>query len=178
VLGAQLEPRHLFHLARPGAEDDDRHHEAFAPDRLEHLEPVELREHHVEDDEVGLVLADQRQPRLAVFGGEDVVAFALEVDAQAERDARVVFDDEDASLRDPVRGPHREGLLTPAAVTLAGSAATVAAPGRATGRMMRNVDPRPDVLSTSTRPRCARTMCLTIASPRPLPSRTRESRSS
>ena len=61
VLGAELEPRDLVHLAGARAQDDDGHRLPLAPQRLEHLEAVQLGQHHVEDDQVGLLGAGDRR---------------------------------------------------------------------------------------------------------------------
>ena len=59
------------------------------------LVAVELREHHVEEDERGLLGAPQLESFGAVAGDEDLVALLLERVGQDPLDVRVVVDDED-----------------------------------------------------------------------------------
>ena len=59
------------------------------------VEAVEPGQAQVEDDEVGLALADRRQGGRAVAGGEDGEARVLEVVAGERGDLRFVVDDED-----------------------------------------------------------------------------------
>ena len=56
VVGAELETEHLVELLAARGEHDDRH-VALAAQPLAHLQPVEPREHDVEDDEVHVFLA-------------------------------------------------------------------------------------------------------------------------
>ena len=58
---------------------------------------VELGQHQVEDDEIGL-FEGLLQTREAVVGGLDLVAFVFEFEAQHSRDLRVVLDDEDVKF--------------------------------------------------------------------------------
>src|SRR4029453_653369 len=51
VAGAELEPEHLVELVVPRGQHDDRHG-ALRTQPLADLEPVELRQHQVENDEV------------------------------------------------------------------------------------------------------------------------------
>src|SRR4029077_14621580 len=102
------------------------------------------------------------------------VPLALEVDAQADGDRRIVLDDEHALAR-LVGGPalrvHHSGTRLLAAFSTGAEAG-------AAGRTMVNVEPLPGALSTTTRARCARATWFTMARPRPEPWRLRERRSS
>src|SRR5690606_34300159 len=70
---------------------------------------VQARQHDVEDDQVRLPGPREREPRLAVLGHVDHVTLGLEVHAQAEHDARIVFHDEDALA---VRRAAEHGVVT------------------------------------------------------------------
>ena len=65
VVGAELEPDHLVELVVAGREHDDRHG-AARPEALADLEPVELRQHQVEHDEVDVLRREAAQRLLAV----------------------------------------------------------------------------------------------------------------
>ena len=153
VLGAELEPRHLVHLAAPRRQDDDGHHPPLASKRLEHLEAVHLGEHHVEDDEIGSVGPREVEAPLAVLGHEDPVPLPLEIDAKTQGDAGVVLHDEHRRLR----------LVTrPAETTHHGSVGALL-PLLPCGGQRREQHagillPCPTALSTSIRARCARAM--------------------
>ena len=123
VLGAQLEPRDLVHLPVARGQHDDGHRVALLAQGVEHLEAVLVREHHVEDDEVGRARPRAAsRPTLAVALDEDEVALLLEVDAQTQGDARIVLDDEDrapactvgpAAVTRLRKGGHRSIRLAP-----------------------------------------------------------------
>ena len=62
VLRAELEARDLVHLAGLRRQDDDRHRAPFGTQVVQDLEAVALRQHHVEDDEVGSVVRASSSP--------------------------------------------------------------------------------------------------------------------
>ena len=72
VLGAELEAHHLVHLRAARGEHRDRHFVALAAQCAEHLEAVQPREHHVEDDEIDRRVARLGEPFFAVVGEEHV----------------------------------------------------------------------------------------------------------
>ena len=104
-------------------------------------EAVRAGQHDVEHDEVRRLGARQREAPLTVLGGEDRVALALEVHPQAHHDARVVLDHEDRARARVARAIHAHAREPSAC----GSAAWSPFVG---GRTMRNVDPRPSMLSS------------------------------
>ena len=57
VVGAELQADHLVELVVAGGQHDDRHGAGGAK-ALAHLEPVQLREHQVEDDEIDVLLGE------------------------------------------------------------------------------------------------------------------------
>ena len=84
-------------------------------ERAAQPEAVELRHHHVGDDEVGQALAGQRQPRLAVGGFENAVAGerargGFEVATDVGAHFGVVFHDEDRRHVGGVQGLLNGGL--------------------------------------------------------------------
>src|SRR5438045_2117239 len=77
VVRPELEAEHLVELVVPGGQHDDRHG-ALRPQPLAHLEPVELRQHQVEHDEVDRLVPELAQRLLAVARLDDAEAVALE----------------------------------------------------------------------------------------------------
>ena len=94
VVGAELEPEHLVELVVAGGEHDDRHG-ALRAQPLADLEPVELREHHVEHDQVDRLVAELPQRLLAVARLDDAEAVALERVGEELLDRVLVVDEED-----------------------------------------------------------------------------------
>jgi len=87
----------LLHLAL-GREHDDRdvtRGSLLRPDLRGHLVAIELREHHVEQDEGRRILRPELEALGTVAGDDDFVALLLEREAQEALDVRVVVDDED-----------------------------------------------------------------------------------
>jgi hypothetical protein len=116
VVGAELEPEHLVEFVVPGGEHDDGDG-ALGPEPLAHLEPVELRQHQVEDDEIHVLLGEARERLLAVTRVDDAEPVALERVAQELLDGVFVVNEEDGR-----RIGHATMLKTPAAFpTLAGA---------------------------------------------------------
>ena len=104
--GARVERlRHV--VVRPELEPDDRvdvvvprrEHEdgrvAAAADLAADLEAVDLRQHEVEDHEVGVVAGVEGEGGLSVARAHDDEALLLEVQAQQVDDVPLVVDDED-----------------------------------------------------------------------------------
>ncbi len=60
-----------------------------------HLEPVDPRHHHVEEDQVGTKLARLLERLFPIGRDGDVVARGSEVHLDEPRDIRIVVDDED-----------------------------------------------------------------------------------
>ncbi len=81
-------------LALGGEEDDRRALLAVGLQAAQHLEAVELGQHQVEDDEVGVALARDPQRLDPVAGRGGGVAGALEVAGDHLGDRRLVVDDE------------------------------------------------------------------------------------
>ena len=99
VVGAQLEAEHLVGFGRAGGQHDDRRRDRARPQVAAHVEAVLLRQHHVEDHQVGRERAGLLQPLVAVGGGFDLVALELEVVAQPEPHLRLVFNHQDSFHR-------------------------------------------------------------------------------
>ena len=68
-------------------------------DRLEHLPAVDVRHHHIEEDQVRLLFLESRQPLFGAPGFTDRVAVHLQVDPHELADSRVVIDDQDERRR-------------------------------------------------------------------------------
>jgi hypothetical protein len=80
VVGAQVEAEEHVLLGRAGGEQQDRDVRLGAQDPA-HVESVDQRQHHVEDDEVGRGRPGPFQRRAAVRRDLDRVALPLQVDA-------------------------------------------------------------------------------------------------
>ena len=98
VVRAELQPEERVELGVPRGQDDDRRR-AGGADRPDHLQPLDLGEAEVEDDEVGLSSPDGLQRRRAVAGRQDREAGVLEVVARQLDDLGFVIDDEDGLHR-------------------------------------------------------------------------------
>ena len=95
VVRAELEPDDDVDGVRARREEDDRHL-ALAPDRAADLEPVELGEHDVEDDEVEGALAEAGEPLAAVRRCRDLESGLGEPERRDLPDRRVVLDEQHA----------------------------------------------------------------------------------
>jgi hypothetical protein len=91
VVGAQLEPHHLVQLVAACREHDDRNG-ALRPEPPAHLEPVEPRQHQVEDDEIDVLLREPDERLLAVARRQHLVAVALQWIRQQLLDGVLVVD--------------------------------------------------------------------------------------
>ena len=63
------------------------------------LEAAHVRQHPVDQDEVGTPVADARERRLAVFRERDVAAGAPQPESDQVADRLFIFDDEYAGVR-------------------------------------------------------------------------------
>jgi hypothetical protein len=98
VVGAGAQAPDLLLDLPLGGEHDDRDVRVgrlLGPDFRGHLVAVEVRQHHVQEDQVGRLGAPQPEPLGAIGCGDDVVALLLERVLQETLDIRVIIDDED-----------------------------------------------------------------------------------
>ena len=95
VVGAELEAEDLVGLLGLRGEHDDRHRAARA-DRAAHVEAVHPRQHHVEHDEVEVVLAQPVERLAPVERGDDVVALLAQRVGQKLLDGQLVVHEQDA----------------------------------------------------------------------------------
>src|SRR2546430_5842359 len=77
VVGAELETEHLVELVVARGQHDDRHG-ARGPEPLADLEAVELRQHHVEHDQVDVLALEAFECLLAVTRLQHTKAVAFE----------------------------------------------------------------------------------------------------
>src|SRR5260370_852894 len=77
VVGAAVEARDFVDALVAGGQHQDRH-QAFATDGAADLEPVEVRHHHVEDDQVDGLAAEGVEGSLTVAREDDVVPVDFE----------------------------------------------------------------------------------------------------
>jgi hypothetical protein len=99
IVGAELEAEHLVGLGRPCRQHDDRRRNRSRPQIAADVEAVLLRQHDVEDDEVGRKARCLLQPFVAVGGGFHFVAFKLQIVAKAKPHLRLVFNHENSFHR-------------------------------------------------------------------------------
>ena len=102
VVGAELEPDDLVELGVLGRQHDDRH-AGLGPDDPADLDPRQLGEHQVEQDEVRALGPEPDQRLAAVGGGDDPESVGLERVDQRLAKGRLVVDDEDRSCHLPFR---------------------------------------------------------------------------
>ena len=95
VVGADLERVHAVVLRAAGGDDDDRRADPFVSRLLDHAPAVDAGEHEVEDADVGPLVAQAREPGLAVRDADGVEPGRLEVARHPASDDVVVFDDQD-----------------------------------------------------------------------------------
>ncbi len=77
---------------------------------LAHLEPVELGEHHVEDDRGERALAEAGEPVAAVGGGRDLEAGLLEPERGHLANRRIVLDQQHALVHRRSVGGSQAGV--------------------------------------------------------------------
>jgi hypothetical protein len=121
VVGAEIEPRDAVHFVGPRRHHDDRQVARVRPRSQDaaHLEAAQDREIQVEDDQVGRVVDDGLQRRVARAHELDArVAVALEGMLDEPADVLFIFNDENPRrLRD---GLERRDRLCVGAVGEAG----------------------------------------------------------
>ena len=108
ILGAGLEGALLRLAGRVGREDEDRLEDVFGNlQLLDDGDPIQVRHHQVEQDQVGLELAGQGEDLPRIRGALDLAVASLRQHALEEPDVRgLIVDDEDSGLN-RVRLSHR-----------------------------------------------------------------------
>ena len=104
VVGAELEADDLVELRVLGRQHQDRH-ARFGPDDPADLDPGQLGQHQVEQDEVRAFGAEREQGLATVGGGDDPEAVRLERLGERLAQGRLVVDDEDRACHLPLRIP-------------------------------------------------------------------------
>ncbi len=102
VVGAELEPDDLVELGILGRQHHDRH-ARLGPDDAADLDPGQLGEHQVEQDEVRALGTELDQRLAAVGGRHDPESVGLERVDERLAQGRLVVDDEDRSCHLPFR---------------------------------------------------------------------------
>ena len=97
VVGPGLQADHDVERVAARGQHDDRDRR-FAADLAGDLQAVEAGEHHVEQDEVGPLRPESRQPVAAVGRGDDAEAGPAQAERRDLADRRVVLDQQDASV--------------------------------------------------------------------------------
>ena len=81
VVGAQIKPSDALGDGIEGREEDDRH-AGFRSQATADREAIELGQHHVEYDEIGLLLVKEVEGFFAVFGADHPIAGELQAHHQ------------------------------------------------------------------------------------------------
>jgi hypothetical protein len=109
VIGTDLQPASPIVRAIERREHEDRQASVsrLAPQSLAHLDAVDARHHHVQADEVGLVLLDGGERGGAILGLDQVIAVVTEQLVQECAIGGLVVRDQDERAR-----PHRSSAST------------------------------------------------------------------
>lgn len=111
VVRPQLEAQHAIDLRAPRGDDDDGDVPIGAPQEAADLEPVESRQHQVENDQVEALGPGGLERAAPVVLHAHAVTLILEVKARQPGQVGIVLDDEEATLGEcscachPARGP-------------------------------------------------------------------------
>src|SRR5262249_45189566 len=92
IIGADLQPDYLINLLAASREHDDRRGVARAAKLFADVESAYLRQHHVQYNQVQLLLRSQAQASGAVARDLHRIAFVLETVAQRYRHRLIIFD--------------------------------------------------------------------------------------
>src|SRR5215472_9353894 len=122
------------------------------PQGSQDAEAVQLRQHEVENHQIGIDPGKSFQPGSSVFRRLDLVAFDLQIVSQAEGEIAIVLNHQDAIHREPSVCSFR----TPSSTAASGNSTTNLAPPRS-----------PDV--TQQRPPWRATRSFTTDKPIPVP---------
>jgi hypothetical protein len=93
IVGAEIQTAQLVGLVTPRRHNQYRD-TPVAPQRGTQLETARIRQHDVENDQIGRECSCARQRALAVSGPIHVEAFVQKVLAHECREVGIVFDDE------------------------------------------------------------------------------------
>ena len=145
VVGADVQPQHHVRLLPFGGEHEDRHVETVSAHCLADLVAVDRGQHHIEQNQIRLVLQSRVEAGLPVGGHGYLEPMTRKGIGQPAHDGRLVLDQQDART---------------------GHAAT---PRGGHGTRSAKMLPPPGALSTDTVPRCARITASTMLRPRPTP---------
>ena len=80
----------------------------LAPQDAADLQPIDCRQHEVQDHQVRAFCARERDCLVTIAGSDDVIAFALEVVLQRRDQRRLIVDDEDG-----LAGCIHESIISP-----------------------------------------------------------------
>jgi hypothetical protein len=97
VVRPELEPDDLVELVVAGRQHDDRDR-APGAQAAAHFQPVQLREHDVEDHEVDVVLIEAGESLLSVPGLDDPKALPLEREREHLLHRFLVVDEQDGRV--------------------------------------------------------------------------------
>ena len=97
VVGATLQPDHPLSVRLSGCQHDDRD-VGLLTQGLTHVHPVHTRQHQVQDDQVRRELTGARQAGNTIVRNLGGKPGPLKVHLHPSRDARIVFNDQDAAV--------------------------------------------------------------------------------
>ena len=95
IVCADLQPQHLVRFLLAGGQDDHGDVVSLFPEGAAHVKADHLRQHHIQQDDVGILRPGFGQTVCAVVGLHGAVAFPLEVEAQNVHDIFFVLHDQD-----------------------------------------------------------------------------------
>ena len=98
VVRAQVQAQNFVLLLLPGGDNQHRGVFPLVPEELAHLKAVHLRQHEVQQDQVGTLLQGQAEAGDAVKGLQGIIAFFAQVKAEDVHNIFLVLDDEDLLL--------------------------------------------------------------------------------
>ncbi len=108
VVGSDLERVHAVVLGATRGDDDDGRADSLGAHGLDQLPAVESGKHQIEHAGIGLLVAEPREPLLAVPDSDGVEAGCAEVAGHSLRDHLVVLDDQDLRHRCHYRAGARQ----------------------------------------------------------------------
>src|SRR5262249_46876765 len=100
IVRTHLEAANLVGFFSLRRKNEDGSRMALLAQRSQNAKTVQLRQHQIEDQQIGIGPGESLQPGSAIFSSLDLLAFNLQVVAQTERQVAIVFNHEDAAHRE------------------------------------------------------------------------------
>ena len=151
VVSAHLEAHDRVDLGRLGGDHDDRHLAVLAEFATD-VDPRHGRQHHVEQNEVGVDLVEASECLTAVPGDLHLETLAAETHRERIHEGLFVLDDQHPGRRQALLGTTLGGCDCSIHVLVASGADRLTCEPEGTGSSMVSTLPRPSVDSTRTCP--------------------------